>query len=102
MGDLQAHLPHHAECSAVFGQKQHDPHTPPPYSPNLAPSDIFLFPQIKKVPKGECFADVEEMKQKMAEAVKGIKIDKFKNYSEQWKKCLCRYIAFIGEYFGGD
>ena len=83
MGDLQAHLPHHAECSAVFGQKQHDPHTPPPYSPNLAPSDIFLFPQIKKVPKGECFADVEEMKQKMAEALKGIKIKEFKNWFEQ-------------------
>ena len=25
MGDLQAHLPTHAECSAVFDQKWHDP-----------------------------------------------------------------------------
>ena len=36
--------------------------------------------------KGKHFADVEEVKQKMAEALKGIKIDKFKNSFEQWKK----------------
>ena len=41
---------------------------------------------MKKVIKGKCFADVEEMKQKTAEALKGIKIDKFKNCFEQWKK----------------
>ena len=29
------------------------------------------------------FADVEEVKQKMAEALKGIKIDKFKNCFEE-------------------
>ena len=40
----------------------------------------------KKVLKGKCFADVEEVQQKMAEALKGIKVDKFKNCSEQWKK----------------
>ena len=33
--------------------------------------------------KGKGFADVEEVKQKMAEALKGIKINKFKNYFEQ-------------------
>ena len=48
---------------------------------------------MKKVLKGEHFADVEEVKQKTAETVKGIKIDKFKNCFEQWKKCLHRCIA---------
>ena len=43
---------------------------------------FFLFPRKKKVLKGKCFADVEEVKQKMAEALKGIKIDEFKNCSE--------------------
>ena len=41
---------------------------------------------MKKVLKGRCFADVKEVQQKMAEALKGIKVDKFKNCSEQWKK----------------
>ena len=41
---------------------------------------------MKKVLKGKCFADVEEVKQKKAEALKVIKIDVFKNCLEQWKK----------------
>ena len=58
----------------------------PPYLPNLTPNDSFLCPQMKKVLKGKHFANVEEMKQKMAEALKGIKIDEFKSCLEQWKK----------------
>ena len=54
----------------------------PPYSPNLMPSDFFLFPQMKKFLTGKRFADMEEVKQTMAEALKGIKIDKFKNCFE--------------------
>ena len=41
-------------------------------------SNFFLFPQMEKVPKGKHFTNVEEVNQKMAEALKGIKIDKFK------------------------
>ena len=39
---------------------------------------------------------------KKAEALKDIKINEFKNCSEQWKKCLNRCIASNGEYFEGD
>ena len=38
---------------------------------------------------------------KMAESLKGIKI-KFKNWFEQWKKMLDRFIELNGEYFEGD
>ena len=73
------------------------------YSPNLAPpSDFFLIYQMKKVLKGKCFADVEEVKQKTTEALTGIKINKSKHCFEQWKKCLDRCIASKGEYFEGD
>ena len=41
-------------------------------------SNYFLFPQMEKVLKGKHFTNVEEVNQKMAEALKGIKIDKFK------------------------
>ena len=61
-----------------------------------------MFPQRKKVLKGKYFADVENMKQKMAEALGGIKIDEFKNCSEQRKKHLNRCTASNGEYFEGD
>ena len=40
---------------------------------------------MKKVHEGKRFADVEEVKQNMAEALKGIKINEFKNCFEQWK-----------------
>ena len=48
------------------------------------------------------FANVEEMKWKATEALKGIKIDEFKNCLQQWKKSLDRCIALNGEYFEGD
>ena len=38
----------------------------------------------------------------MAETLKGIKIEEFKNCLEQWEKHLNRYIASNGEYFEGD
>ena len=42
---------------------------------------------MKKVLKGKRFADVEQVKQKVAEALKGT-IDEYKNCFEQWKKVL--------------
>ena len=34
----------------------------PPYSPDLAPSDFFLFPKIKKHLAGKRFANDEDLK----------------------------------------
>ena len=60
----------------------------PSYSPNLTPSDFFLFPQIKSVLQGKCFADVVEVKQKTAEALQGIQIDELKNCLSSGKTIL--------------
>ena len=57
---------------------------------------------MKKVLKGRCFADVEEVKQKTAEALQDIKIDTFKNGFEQWEKRLDRCITSNRDYFEGD
>ena len=55
----------------------------PPNSPDLAPSNFFgLFPRIKKVLKGKHFAYVKEVKQKTAEALTGIKINKFRGLED--------------------
>ena len=58
---------------------------------------FFLFPLMTKFLKGKCFADVEEVKQKVAEAQKGIKIDEFKNCFELSERCVGRCIAPNGE-----
>ena len=81
MGDLQAHLPTPTACSAVFDQKWHDLHAPPCCS------------QRKKGLEGTRVADVEEVKQKTAEALKGIKTDEFKHWFGQWEKYLNGYSA---------
>jgi len=49
----------------------------PPYSPDMAPSDFFLFPRMKRNLKGKRFADVEEVKRKTTEALADIKVDEF-------------------------
>ena len=51
----------------------------PPCPPDLTLSNCFLFSQMKTFLKRK-HADVEEVKQKMAEALKGIKIDEFKTF----------------------
>ena len=57
---------------------------------------------MKKVLKGKHFPHVEEVKQKTAEALKGIKVDEFKNSSEQWEKRRHRCTASDAEYSEGD
>ena len=49
---------------------------------------------MKKVLKGKHFADVREVKQKLAEALKGC--------FGQWEKHLNRCSASDGEYLEGD
>jgi hypothetical protein len=34
----------------------------PLYSPDLAPADFWLFPELKSVLKGKCFSDVKNIK----------------------------------------
>jgi histone-lysine N-methyltransferase SETMAR len=74
----------------------------PPYSPDLTLCDFFLFPQMKKVLKGKRFADVEEVKKKMMEVLKGITLKEFHNCFEKWKTCLDWCIASNGQYFERD
>ena len=50
---------------------------------------FFFFPLDEKSPQREMFCNVEEVKQKMAEALKVVKIDEFKNCLQEWKKGLC-------------
>ena len=58
-----------------------------PIHPTL-PQATFLVSPDEKSPQGKHFTEVEEVKQKTAGALKGTKIDKFKNCFEQWKNIL--------------
>jgi hypothetical protein len=56
----------------------------PPYSPDLALCDFFLFPRMKNVLKGQRFADLEEVKKKTMEALKGITLQEFQDCFQKW------------------
>jgi len=71
------------------------------YSPDLAPSDIFLFPKIKEILKGRHFDDIDDIRCNTS-ALKAIPQNQFQNCFEGWTRRWHRCIASQGEYFGGD
>ena len=77
-------------------------HPPSPYSPDLAPCDFFLFPRMKRGLKGKRFQNVEDVREKMTEALKAITLQEFQNCFEQWKKQWDKCIDSQGEYIEGD
>lgn len=52
----------------------------PPYSPDLAPRDFFLFPKIKSLLKGTHFQTVDDVKMKTAELLKGLTESDWQHY----------------------
>ena len=64
-----------------------------PYSPDLAPCDLFLFPRMKKVLKRKRFAYMEEAKKNTTEALKDITLQELQECFEKRKTRLDRRIA---------
>ena len=85
MGDLGVHVPTpHWVFSSFWPKMAWSPCPHSLYSPNLAPRGIYCFPRLKKkVLKGKCFANMEKVRLKTAEALKHIKIGEFENCFEQ-------------------
>ena len=73
----------------------------PAYSPDLAPSDFFLFPKIKEILKGRHFDDIDIRYNTMA-ALKTIPQNQFQNCFEGWSRQWHRCTASQGENFEGD
>ena len=74
----------------------------PAYSLDLAPSDFFLFPKIKKILRGRHFDDTDDIRSNTSAALRAIPQNQFQNCFEgrtrRWHWC----IASQGEYFEGD
>ena len=69
----------------------------PPYSPDIAPCDFWLFPKLR----GRCYETIEEMKEAMTNVIDTLRQEDFdgtfQNLLEQYNKC----IAARGGYFEG-
>jgi len=74
----------------------------PPYSPDLAPCDFFLFVKIKSALKGNSFEPVDSVKAKATELMEKLSEDDLQHSFQQWKICRewCRDRG--GEYIEGD
>ena len=74
----------------------------PPYSPDMAPCDFFLFPKIKRTLKGHCFTDIDDIKSASLKELKAIPKIEFDKCFEDWKKLWHKFIISNGGYFEGD
>ncbi|UYV67254.1 hypothetical protein LAZ67_5000061 [Cordylochernes scorpioides] len=74
----------------------------PPYSPDLAPCDFFLFPKLRRPLKGRCYATLEEIKTASKEELKKILKNDFLKCFEDWKNRWHKCIISHGDYFEGD
>ncbi|UYV70093.1 hypothetical protein LAZ67_7001761 [Cordylochernes scorpioides] len=74
----------------------------PPYSPDLAPCDFFLFPKLKRPMKGRRYATLDEIKTASKEELKKIFKNDFLKCFEDWKNRWNKCIISHGDYFEGD
>jgi len=84
---------HRAVTTNEFLTKHDIPSLPhPPYSPNLAPCDFFLFPQLQKKTKGRRFDDIEEVQANATRQKRAITKSDFqrcfRQWQERWNKCI--------------
>ena len=73
----------------------------PPYWPDLAPLDFFLFPKLTAAMKGMLFATIEKIKEKSKRELLAIPKIAFQKGFEDWKKCWHKCIISEGSYFEG-
>ncbi|UYV77722.1 hypothetical protein LAZ67_15002049 [Cordylochernes scorpioides] len=74
----------------------------PPYSPDLAPCDFFLFPKLKRPMKGRRYATPDEIKTASKEELKNILKNDFLKCFEDWKNRWHKCIISHGDYFEGN
>ena len=85
-------------CHRLFDQDGHQDFPYPPYSPDLAPSDFWLFPKLR----GSPYETIEEIKEAVTKVIDTLTQDDFhgtfQNLLERYNKC----IAAGGDYFEGE
>ena len=74
----------------------------PPYSPDLAPADFFLFPWMKRDLKQQRFDTLEDIIAASTRVLNSIHLAEFQRCFEQKKLRLDKCISSNGEYFEGD
>ena len=74
---------------------------PPPYSPDLAPCDFFLFPKIKSILKRTHFSDIDSIRMAATTELKKIPENAFQECIESWKRRMHKCFKVEENYFEG-
>jgi len=74
----------------------------PPYSPDLAPCDLYLFPKLKLNLKGHHFGTMENIQKTVTDELHTLTENNFRYCYDQWKKRWNRCVTSQGAYFEGD
>nr|CAH7718685.1 unnamed protein product [Callosobruchus chinensis] len=73
----------------------------PPYSPDLAPSDFYLFPQLKSYLKGNRYDGVEEVQRVTTRVLRDLSSGGFRGCFQSWIQRWRRCIELEGDYCEG-
>jgi len=74
----------------------------PPYSPDMAPADFFLFPKLKLSLRGTRFQSIEDIKENLRRELKSIPENAFKKCFDDWIIRWHKCIISEGVYFESD
>ena len=74
----------------------------PPYSPELAPCDFWLFPKLKEKLRGCRYETIEEMKEDVTKVIDTLTQDDFHGAFQKLLEWSNKCIAAGGDYFEGD
>ena len=70
----------------------------PPYSPDLAPADFFLFPKLKSTLKGHRFDTFDEIQKNSTKELFAIPKEALQSWQKRWERCVASKV----NYFEGD
>jgi hypothetical protein len=76
--------------------------THPPYSPDLAPCDFFLFPKMKLKLKERQFDTIEEIQADSQTVLDTVTEKEFQEVFQKWRRCWDWGLHVGGNYFKGD
>jgi len=74
----------------------------PPYSPDMSPCDIFLFPRTKSLVKGTYFESITDIRAAVMRELVDITVEAFQKCYQAWETRWNRCIADQGDYFKGN
>ena len=74
----------------------------PPYSPDLAPCNFWLFPKLKTMLKRKQFYSGKDIMEKTTAELRSIPEEEFKRCFQKWQRHWKKCVHLQGEYFEAD